>query len=460
MIIGAVKKISILKKLYAKLPPRLMLGSGTYYKFRKYIRKSDYYSQEQLKALQFKHLKEIVAHSWRNIPGYKKLWEKGNFHPDQLKSLEDIKRIPFVTKEMLRDNLEEFSYNRLSGIHKITTGGSTGIPFAFYQQRRNGIIELAFMHELWSRFYPEINYHIDATILRGKKISKPAEYDPLNGLILSSFDLTPENVKQYVTAIEKYKTPILRAYPSSLHVFTSLVKSLGLKINHQFKVIMLGSETLYDFQKNQIKEVFNAPIVNWYGHGEKTVLAGYCEHNDRYHAFPLYGVTEIIDSNDNEVHQGEIGEIVGTSFWNYATPFIRYRSKDYAKKGAASCSHCGRNHLIIEEIQGREHEFIVDKNKKLIALTGVSIICGTFNELLQFRFVQNEIGKFKFKYIKKQGVDFVNTLGIQNALFEKIGDNFEIEFEEVNNINRTASGKLMYLEQNLDIESFLRNDQE
>ena len=454
-MIGAAKKINILKKLYVKLPPRLMLGSSTYFRFRKYIKKTDKYPIKQLQDLQFKHLKDIVNHAWKNIPGYKKLWEDGGFHPEQLQSLNDINKIPFITKEILRDNLEAFSYKKLRGIHKITTGGSTGIPFAFYQQRENGIIELAFMHEIWSRFYPEVNYHVNATILRGKKIGKPAEYDPLNGLILSSFDLTPENIKLYVAAIEKYKTHILRAYPSSLYVFSSLVKSLGLKINHHFKVIMLGSENLYDFQKDQIKEVFNAPYVNWYGHGEKTVLAGYCEHKTTYHAFPLYGITEIVDQDGREINEGETGEIIGTSFWNYATPFIRYKTQDYAKKGSASCEKCGRNHLIIEEIQGREHEFIVDKNKKLIALTGVSIICGTFNELLQFRFVQDTIGKFIFRYIKKPGVNKVNTASIQQALFDKIGDNFEIVFEEVTEISRTPSGKLMYLEQNLDIKSLL-----
>lgn len=459
-MIEVAKKVSLLKKIYAKLPPWAMLGYATYHKFRKHIRKHDYDSPDQIKALQLKYLQAIVAHAWKIIPGYKKHWEAHNFHPHQLKSLEDMQRIPFITKEMLRDNLEDFSYKKLPGLQKITTGGSTGIPFAFYQQRRNGIIELAFMHELWSRFYPEVNYHVDATILRGKKLNAPVGYDPLNGLILSSFDLTPDIIQSYVDAIEKYKTPVLRAYPSSLHVFTSLIKMLDVKIKHSFKAIMLGSEKLYDFQKKPIKEVFNAPLVNWYGHGEKAVLAGYCEHSEMFHAFPLYGITEIIDSNEHEVLAGETGEIVGTSFWNYATPFIRYKTKDYAKKGAAFCSQCGRNHQIIEEIQGREHEFIVDKNNKLIALTGVSIICGTFNELMQFRFIQQEVGKFTFRYIKKQGVGSVNTEAIQKALFEKLGNNFIIEFEEVNQISRTASGKLMYLEQHLDIKKILQHEQD
>ncbi|MBA7532819.1 Phenylacetate-coenzyme A ligase [subsurface metagenome] len=449
------KKIKFIKYLYSHFPSRLRFGASTYYSFRRMIQRSQYLSENELKAYQLRQLKKNVQHAWANIPGYRKHWEENNFSPDKLKSLDDLKSIPFMTKEILRDKLEKFSYKKLKGLHKITTGGSTGIPFGFYQQRKNGLIELAFMHELWSQFYPKINLKTKATILRGKRMEGPIGYDPLNGLILSSFDLIPQNISQYIQAIEKYKTPILRAYPSSLYVFSTLIENLGLSIKHNFDSIMLGSEILYDFQNNQIQRIFKAPIVNWYGHGEKAVLAGYCRHNTKLHAFPQYGITEIAGQDGKEVQAGETGEIVGTSFWNYATPFIRYKTKDFARKGTENCSECNRHYQLIDEIQGREHEFIVDKNKKLIVLTGVSIVCGTFTEINQFRFYQDAVGTFIFRYVKTPEIKKVNTAFIQKSLFEKIGGNFDIIFQEVNEIERTASGKMMYLEQKLDIKKLL-----
>lgn len=450
------KNIELIKSLYSHIPSEFRLGSRTYYKYRKFIRNTEFLSRAEIDKIQLKYLQKIVNHAWNNTEGYREHWKQNDFHPKQLRELKDILRIPLITKEILRDNLELFSYKKLNHIEKITTGGSTGIPFAFYLQRKNQLIELAFIHELWSRFYPQINLATKSTILRGKKLNTPIGYDPINGLILSSFDLTPENIQKYLDAIELYKTPILRAYPSSLYVLASTMESLNLKLNHKFETIMLGSEKLYDFQKNQLDKIFQTGIVNWYGHGEKTVLAGYCEHSTDLHAFPQYGITEIIDNNGLEVSEGKTGEIVGTSFWNYATPFIRYKSMDYAQKGKSYCSKCNRQYQLINEIQGREHEFIVDKNKKLIALTGVSIICGTFNEILQFRFYQNTIGKIIFQFIKKPTIQTVNTNFIKESLLQKIGDNFEIEFKEVNNIEKTKSGKHMYLEQKLDIKKFLK----
>jgi phenylacetate-CoA ligase len=453
-MLAVFKRINWIKYIYAFLPSRLRFGSSVYNKYRRMIRETSFLDEKEIKAFQFDHLKRIVNYAWE-IPGYRKHWEKGNFSPDKLKSFGDLQKIPFITKEILRDNLEDFSVKNLKGVHKLTTGGSTGIPFGFYQQRKNNLIELAFMHEIWAQFFPLINFNTKATILRGKRLSGPIGYDPLNGLILSSFDLTPKNIKEYISAIEKYKTPILRAYPSSLYVFATYIEELRYKLNHKFDVIMLGSEILYDFQYEQIKRVFNAPVVNWYGHGEKTILAGYCKHNINFHAFPQYGITEIIDNENNEVAEGETGELIGTSFWNFATPFIRYRTKDFARKGEKKCSSCNRHFQLINEIIGREHEFIIDMNRKPIALTGVSIICGTFNEINQFRFVQDKIGKIQFNYIKKSNVEKVNTEFIRDSLLEKIGKGFEIAFNEVENIERTNSGKMMYLEQKLDIKKIL-----
>ncbi len=456
-MLSTLKKNKALSAVYAQLPSRLRFGSSTYYSFRKMIRNTMSLSGEEIASYQLARLKSIVNHAWENIGGYRTLWEEHNFSPDKLVTLTDIRKIPFVTKEMIRDRLDDFSYTDLKGLKKVTTGGSTGIPFSFYQQRKNELIEHAFMHEIWAQFYPQINLKTKATILRGKRLRETVGYDPLNGLILSSFDLTEKTIESYIKAIELYRTPILRAYPSSLYLFASLVEDKNLTIKHRFRAIMLGSEILYDFQKDQIQKIFNAPLVNWYGHAEKTILAGYCNSSTYFHAYPQYGVTEILNDNNSESGEGETGELVGTSFWNYATPFIRYRTKDFAVKGKGYCQHCNKNYLLIDKIKGREHEFIVDKKGKLIALTGISIVCGNFTEVQQFRFYQDIPGILTFRYIKKAGLLQVDTDYIRKSLFEKIGGDFTIIFQEVNEIDRTPSGKMMYLVQELDINRILKH---
>ena len=96
-----------------------------------------------------------------------------------------------------------------------------------------------------------------------------------------------------------------------------IMRDNNLVMNHKFKAIMFGSEPLYGFQKELINEVFKTKLCYWYGHTEKSILAGNCEFDDRFHVYPQYGITEIIN-----------GEMIGTSFWNYATPFIRYKTTE------------------------------------------------------------------------------------------------------------------------------------
>jgi phenylacetate-CoA ligase len=455
-MIQSIKDSFPVKYIYHKTPNILKNGYRDYLKIRKMIKDTEKYSQNELINLQLANLKKLLNYAWSNINGYRKLWEQHNFSPDKLQNLEDIQLIPFVTKEILRNNINDFSNPTLKKVRRVTTGGTTGVPFAFYQEYKNTFIERAFIHDIYSQNYPDISFLSLCTTLRGATYGGIIGYDPMHGLILSSYDINLENVKKYINAIDKYRTPYLRAYPSSLYLMANIMKKYDLKIKHKFNCIMLGSEILYDFQKAIIKEIFGSDISHWYGHGENTVLAGNCGFDDRFHIYPQYGVTEIINKNGEPVeHEGEKGEIVGTGFGNYATPFIRYRTNDFAELGTNKCQKCNRNYKLLNKIEGRLQEFIVGKSGKLIALTGVSVVCGKFSDIKIFRFYQDTPGKVIFNYIKQDNVVDIDKIKIVQNLQKKLGDDFEVETREVPLINRTSSGKLIYLDQKIDVAQYL-----
>ena len=95
------------------------------------------------------------------------------------------------------------------------------------------------------------------------------------------------------------------------------------------------------------------------------------------------------------------------------------------------------------------------KSGKLIALTGVSIICGQFDQVEQFRFKQNTPGIIEFTYIKKPHISRVDENFILTSLGEKLGGQFKLSIREVKEINLTISGKLKYLDQELDINQYI-----
>lgn len=443
-MINSLKLNKLIRTIYSKLPQQLKNKDYKYYlETRKLIKDTEYLSKEELVKFQLEKLKEIVNYAWGNIQGYRELWQENDFKPSKLKTLKDIELIPFVTKEVLRDNIDKFTNKNLQNLKYITTGGSTGIPFGFYEQSRNKMIEWGFIIDMWSRFYPQIQFDTKRVTLRGNKIKDIYEYDPISGLVLSSYDIDLKNVKEYIKQIEKYKYPIFHVYPSAVYLMAKVMKDNNLKLNHKFEAIMFGSEPLYDFQKELIKEVFDTKLCYWYGHSEKAILAGNCEVDDRFHIYPQYGITEVIN-----------GELIGTSFWNYATPFIRYKTMDFAQVGDERCDKCGRNYQLIDSIDGRLQEFIVSKNNNLVSMTAINMHDDIFDELEQFRFYQDTIGEVVFNYVAKSKIQ-VNTDKIYKGLKEKLTDEFELILQEVDVIEKTNAGKLRFLDQKLNMKEYI-----
>jgi len=438
-----IKKNNLIRYIYSKLPYHLKRDYKYYKTILTLIHKTENWSEEQLELWQFNKLKEILDYAWVHILGYRNLWESYGFAPEKFKSPDDIKLIPFITKEILKDSLDEFSNKNLPNLRYVTTGGSTGIPLGFYEQSHNIMIERAFIDNLWSYFYPDINLDTKRVVLRGDRISSSYVHDPMVGLVLSSYDIDINNVKEYLIKIDKYKYPIFHGYPSAIYQMAKIIKDNQLFFNHRFEVICLGSEPLYNFQKELIEKVFNTNLCCWFGHTERTIFAGLCQNCNRFHIYPQYGLTEIIN-----------GEMIGTSFWNYATPLIRYKTQDFAVVDSYKCNAYGKNRKLLKSIDGRLQELVVSKTKKLISMTAINMHDEIFDDLTQFRFYQDTEGDLIFKYIAQKNVNVRESI-IYSGLKNKLRDDFNLELKEVENIPKTESGKLRFLDQKLEIKKYL-----
>lgn len=447
----SIKNNYNIRRLASLIPPKFLRKDFNWYKkIINLIKTTEEYSIQEIEEWQFLKLKNIVNYAWDNVEGYRKLWQKNGFKPSLLKSLEDVSLIPFVTKEMIRDDVDSFTNKKLSNLRYVTTGGSTGIPFGFYQQNYNNMIEWAFIINMWKRFYPNIKFNTKRVLLRGDKFDGIVKEDPMVGLYLSSYDLNLDNVKRYIEKIEKKKYDIFHVYPSAIYLMAKIMKDNNLNLNHKFKAIMFGSEPLYDYQKQVIVEVFNSKLCYWYGHSEQAILAGNYPEDDSFYCYSQYGLTEVVDNMGKNVISGT-GELIGTSFWNYATPFIRYKTADYATIEGGKKN---KKQLKLSKIEGRLQEFIVTRDKKLISMTAINMHDDIFDDLLQFRFVQHTIGKVIFTYLPKTN-KLVNVKNIEIRLKEKLGDNVELEVQEVNKIHRTKLGKLRFLDQKLDVSKYI-----
>jgi phenylacetate-CoA ligase len=430
------------------------LQNPYYVEWIRFLKSTENWTKEEIEEYQLQQIRKIIRHAFENVPGYKKLYKSIGLELGDIDTLNfgDFRRFPFIEKEMIRDNLEEFTYST-DDMEYVTTGGSTGIPFGFYRSKK------AFARELASKAYQY--YRVDwkegvrQMVFRGIPINTEDHiefYPEFNELRCSSYYLIPEQMEIYRQKAFEFQPEFLKGYPSSLYLFAKYLKETK-KDFPEVKGILCASENLYDYQKELFKEVFKARIFSHYGHYEMAVLAGYCEYEDTYHVLPQYGYAELINKEGDLVTQpGQMGEIVSTSFLMYNTPFIRYRTRDFAIFKGYGCSSCGRPYQIWERIEGRLQEFIVTKKNRYISMTAINMHDDIFDPIKRFQFYQKDKGVVIFKYVPKYKLNSETVEDIKRRLLLKLGDDMDLVMQEVAEIPPTPRGKHRFLIQELKLD--------
>lgn len=441
-----------LKRAAAVIPMHWRAGRE-HRRWRRFLCEAQWWPRERIEAWQLERLRHIVRHAFDNTEGYRELYRKAGVSPDDIRSLDDIRRLPFTTKQVFQDNLEAFSVGGRSRIY-MTTGGSTGIPLGFYVRPENWYIETAFLQTAWSW----AGWHLGrcSAVLRGAFIGseeRPWKYDAFaRELLLSSYYLTDRTLDVYLQAISRYRPAYLQAYASSLNLLCDLLRESGKSIVPEFELILLGSENVYDWQLEKFEAAFpKAALHAWYGHSELAILAPWCERRRAYHVWPFYGLAEVLGEDDREVGEGNEGELVGTSFHSMATPFIRYRTMDRAVRGAARCDDCGRQFRLLDGIMGRSQEVIVTGTGRYISMTAINMHDRVFDALRQFQFLQEEQGSVVFRYVPRKPLSADEEDAIRRGLVAKLGGDVRLTLKAVDEIPRTPSGKYRFLDQRVPI---------
>ena len=439
-----------IKRIAAYLPLRLR-QSSTYSKWRQWLAANKNLSTAEIQAWQLMKLKEIINFAYHNIPGYRELYRQNKIQPEDITKLEDIRNLPFTTKDLFRDNLADFTLKNHNGDY-ITTGGSTGIPFGFYESTKLREMEKAFMHDAWvSSGWDHLKVN---AILRGAYIGSQKQfwdYDSFRKeLSLSSYFLTDKSLKNYCDIINSYDARILQAYPSSLNLLCDLLKDSPLKNSIHFDMILLGSENIYPWHYEKFRKTFpDSKLFGWYGQAEKVIFAPWCEQTNQYHISPFYGYTEILTSKGKPALPNEEGELVGTSFHSYITPFIRYKTMDIAVRGETGCDKCKRNYDMLKGISGRSHEIIATSTGRFISMTAINMHDDLFDLLLQFQFYQERKGYLEFRFLPKRKLHDDEVAKIKQGLMVKLGKDIELSMKPVDEIPPTPSGKFQFLLQKL-----------
>lgn len=399
----------------------------------------------------FNKFKKILDYSLKNVPFYKK--SLSGICSEDIKSLSDVHKLPFISKQMVID-----SWTHLLSSEKHyfcvtkTTGGSTGQPVTILKSRHAMGCELAATWRGYSWAGIDIGYK-QARFwgVPFNSLSKLQAY--LTDFIchrkrVSAFSFDNYSLDNYANILRKFKPDYFYGYVSMLDEFAEYTLEKGLSDYFSLKAIITTSEVLSNSTREKLKSVFNTPVYNEYGCGEIGSIAHECSEG-QLHLSAENMFVEIIDETGSPCVPGQIGEIVVTELNNTAMPLIRYRLGDYGSLSSDKCA-CGRGLPVLKEVKGRAYDTVCLQNgKKFHGEFFMYIFEGAKRESLgisQFQIMQKTRNSFLIRLVCDQDAERINLESyISNHMHAGMGDDIGLEFDYVDTIPRSPSGKMQLI---------------
>lgn len=419
-----------------------MLEQKAYYERREY---------------QLKKVQQLIAYAYAHTRYYRNLFDLHGIKPSDIKSLDDMKKIPVLTKDIVRDNLKDMISDIVPANKRIyvTTGGSTGKPLGLYISKDVDTKRLAFEWLHWNHMGYKMG---DAcVILRGRVLpeGKWFSYEENNNfLVLSTFLMKEDLLSHYLDKIDEFSPVVIQAYPSAIVILAKYMLTNGRYLTNPIKAVSTSSEILYKEQKDLIERAFKAPVYDKYGNCEQVGVIG-MQEDGYYHEFMEHSYLEYLDENNQDAYSGEMARIVGTSLINDVVPFIRYETEDMVKLHEdfrrILCSEDNdRTSILIDSIQGRwRGDVMVTKNGNLISVTAMNTHSNIFDHAKRIQYYQDTEGVVILKLVKNEEYTQDDEAKIINELQTKFQHQVELHIEYVDYIPRTNRGKYLYLDQRL-----------
>lgn len=445
---------NIIGGFYRYLPDEITLGK-TYKQFVGLIEQSDNWTAQQILDYQYAQLRLTLQIGYEHTPFYRRKFDAFGVQPEQLRSPEDIKKFPTVTKAEVKQHLQEMVNASIPKWRQLpaTTGGSTAEPMRFYQLK--GVTrskEKAFIASGWARV--GYKHGMRAVQLKGRPVGAPEknvfwEYEPIQNILeMDSSYLTLDNIPQYLTAIKKFKPEFIIGFPSSLYLFAKYMRQAGLE-PPLVRAVLLASENVYSWQRQLLERTFNCRVFSHYGHSEMVLLGMESTTSHDLLFFPQYGYLEVLDSQGRQLAAaGEKGQLVGTSFHNPVMPFIRFETQDVGVIGVADENH--PHYFVLQDVEGRLQEFIITRDGRGISVCTMGAAhFDNLDNVRETQYYQERPGEVEFHVVAGPNFTEADKAHILRVVQDKVGKHVAVAVVVVPEIKRTRSGKHMMLVQKI-----------
>lgn len=363
-----------------------------------YDKEIEIMDKEALEALQLLRYKKTVANALKT-PFYKKrLSSVGITSAKDLKSLSDIKKIPFTTKEDLREAYPFglMAVDKEDVVRMHASSGTTGTPTVIYQTQE----DLDNWTELTTRSLVSVGCN------RGDIFQNMMTYGLFTGGIglhygaeklgMLVIPASSGNTKRQLQLMKDFGSTVVHATPSYMLYLYSKLDEFGYKLSDfKLKKALVGAEPHSEEIRQKIEKLFGIDAYNSYGLSEMNgpSVAFECEEKSGMHLWEDSYFMEIVDKDTlKELPEGETGELVLSILIRTATPILRYRTRDLTGIIPGQCS-CGRISRRISRIKGRTDDMLI--------INGVNVFPSQIEEVIM---KMPEVGTNYRILVKKEGV--------------------------------------------------------
>jgi phenylacetate-CoA ligase len=388
---------------------------------------------EKIEKLQLNRLRAIVRHAYNNSPFYHDKFKKATVYPDDIASLKDISRIPFTTKEELREAGETVLAKNISPqkCYSLTTSGSTGKKLEIIHSDSFKSWVRAFFYRIYL-----------AWGMRPFKRLTYIRYDPTErnlaeklGIARSHYISTFLDAEKQLDLILKQTPHVLVGHPPDLVALAKVVRA-GDK-TPQFDFIGSNSELLTQIEREFIEKTFQCPVHDEYSSLEVGYIARTCKKK-KMHLISDSVFTEFIKDYE-PVSPGEQGEVAVTLLTEDATPFIRYRLGDVASLFDGECD-CGITFPVMNVIEGRTDDFIILPSGKEIPPTRVIPIFFRFESIREFNMIQVSSDKISVNLVPTEQFGEKEEEKLLDLLKNELPA-MDIQIQYMDTIEKTQRGK-------------------
>lgn len=416
--------------------------SGIYWALLEKVRDAKTWSPDQINEYQCDRLQEMIRYCYEHIPHYQQLFSELQATPDDIKNLDDLKKLPILDKQTIKDRPSDFM--PLNGRQPYTvqhTSGSTGTPLALHADEETYKLAMALLVDFEESY--GVPFGSPRATFAGRMLKASNKMTPPfwrynkaeNQLLFSSYHINEKTFPHYAKALDRFQPAELIGYPSAICELATLYLAANLRPGFRPQLVVTNSENLLDWQRRRIESAFQCTVRDYYSTAEYVNFAG--ENDDgEYSSNPLLGITELEPLESNT----EASTLIMTTLTNRSMPLIRYNVGDIGV--SAKTINPLHGAPILSRIDGRIDDYLETANGRRIGR--VSQVFKGLPGVREAQIIQKQPGSALLKVVLDgSGSDDEQQL-IRNAQL-RLGSDFDLEVEYVQEIPRSKNGKFRFV---------------